>query len=179
MAAKRLTRAQKEEANKIARKAAREAFNKNPTEAVRAYREQFPEDAEMFREGRNAAYREFYASHSEQERARIASYYEHVGDIKAVMHKDGSITRMRSMSEVYFFSMLEDEGLDYQYEVRINTPMGVYIADGYIPSLNIYVEVKADYYVRENQTAKIEYLRSKGYSIIMIDAAFINAEFGF
>jgi very-short-patch-repair endonuclease len=126
------------------------AYNEANSEAIKAYQRQYHKDN-----------------------------YNYIGDFKALMHEDGSVTRMRSMSEVYFFSMLEEEGMEYNYEVRLETPMGVYVADGYIPELNIYVEVKADYYVRDDQMAKIEYLREQGYSIIMIDADLINDEFGF
>lgn len=105
--------------------------------------------------------------------------YVGTGDYKALMHEDGSMTRMRSMSEVYFFSMLEDEGVAYDYEVPLETPFGVYVADAYLPDLGFYVEVKGAFWVREAQEAKIAYLREQGVSIVIIPSDLIDGEFGF
>ena len=107
-----------------------------------------------------------------------AATYKPVGDQRYLQHPDGSFQRVRSMSEAYWFAMLDEIGLDYISEVKLETELGVYWADCYIPSLDLFVEVKAEHWVRDDQMARIELLREQGLSIVIVDSDWVDKEFG-
>jgi hypothetical protein len=185
MAARKDKDKAKEAALAAERKAARAAFKANP-ENMKAFREQNPEAAEMYRVERNAARRVFYDTHTEQERARAKTYYEPTGKVKGYMHEDGSITRMKSMPEVYFASYLDDMGMDYSYEpVTFKTPYGDYTPDFYLPAYNLFIEVKGKGVLIKypeasaKQKVKRDYLRTQGVDVAMMDAGMIEKQVGY
>lgn len=104
--------------------------------------------------------------------------YVAVGDIRGLLRQNGEFIRTRSMSEAYFLSMLDDDGEEFETEVVLSTPIGRYIADVYLPRLNLFVEVKADHWERDDQSAKIEYLRKQGISIVYISSDLIDGDLG-
>lgn len=150
---------------------------------VAANREQYLAKKAEWR-ANNAAYiKQYYLDNKEHIRSVQAKYteanYQPMGDIKGYINSDGEFVRVRSMSEAYLLAMFDEEDEFVVYEPRLDTPMGKYYPDVYVPRLNLYVEVKGAYWVREEQMNKIEYLRNNGYSIIIIDSNLVDAEFGF
>jgi membrane-associated HD superfamily phosphohydrolase len=126
--------------------------------------------------------KEYYWKNKEQRNAYTKEYhaanYQHVGHIKGLIRNDGSFQRTRSLSEAYWFTTLEEIGVEYVPEIKLTTPIGVYWADCYIPSLDLFVEVKGKRWLNDKQMSKIEYLREQGISIIIIDSNLIDEEFG-
>ncbi len=109
---------------------------------------------------------------------RHEEVYTPIGDLKIYMGEDGSILYMRSMSEVYFAHMLDDEGICWRYESRhFNTDFGVYTPDFYISNWDAYVEVKASRWMEKSpeQQMKREWLRNSGIKIYLVDSDMIDA----
>lgn len=116
---------------------------------------------------------------AEQRKNYHQTHYEYIGPIKGLLHPDGSFQRTRSKSEAYWLSVLDEIGLEYISEIPLKTSLGTYWADCYIVPLNIFIEIKADYYIRKDQMDKIEELRENGVSIVILDSDFIDEEYGF
>jgi hypothetical protein len=137
-------------------------------------------------------YKQWYQENHEYNLERRKQYYDDygrqqyeatyvpVGDLKIYMSPDSSLIYMRSMSEVYFACILDDEGVDWKYEHRdFETPYGKYTPDFYIIPWNAYVEVKAAHWMDmcPLQQTKREWLREQGINIYMIDSEMIDADF--
>ena len=96
------------------------------------------------------------------------------GVVKEFTKKDGTLVKYRSSWEFRVSEMLDDLGIEYQYEsgrfeYLLDGDLRVYVPDFYIDSKKLYLEVKPEYYTNHPiNVEKFKSVRNSGYKFLVV-----------
>lgn len=124
----------------------------------------------------------YYDIHRDDVLERAKQSYMPVGKRLYYLNQNGLYLKMRVLPEIYMAHILDDEGIDWNYQPGIlHTPHGKYYPDYYIPKWDAYLEVKGKYWMSKNpmQLVRIKWLREQGIHIYMVDSKMITSEMKF
>ena len=112
----------------------------------------------------------FQREASERTQRRLKDPSDPWGKTFIYPYKDGFL---RSQLEIQFASFLDANNIKWQYEIpfsyiKQNGSPGTYLVDFYLPSFNVYIEIKGGYWGVKEEDYKIQCLRDKGLHVVKL-----------
>ncbi len=101
---------------------------------------------------------------------RVKDPNDFLGKSRTYRYKDYCL---KSKYELYFATFLESNSIPWEYEIpfeycKLDGTPSMYLVDFFLPSYNVYVEIKDKYWINEETYNKLESLMNKGLNAIIL-----------